>query len=69
MENTEAVEQKRLQFDSGEAVCLMAGIGRAQMYALIARGEFPKPVKLGRAARWERGEVQAWMRAKMEQRK
>lgn len=35
---------------------------RSHIYALIAKGEFPAPIKLGRrSARWLESEVQAWM--------
>ena len=34
---------------------------RSAIYALIARGEFPKPVKLGRrVACWSQREISAW---------
>jgi predicted DNA-binding transcriptional regulator AlpA len=30
-------------------------------YKLIGDGLFPKPIKLGRRARWRRSEVETWM--------
>lgn len=60
------MEQKELQFDPLEIVCRTVGLKRSQVYALMARNAFPKGVKLGsRAVRWERSEVQAWMRDKL----
>jgi prophage regulatory protein len=35
---------------------------RSHLYALVAKGEFPSPIKLGlRSTRWLEAEVQAWM--------
>lgn len=33
---------------------------------MIARGELPKPVKLGRRPAWFRDKLEAWMRAKQQ---
>lgn len=42
------------------------GLGRSSLYAKIARGEFPAPVKLGaRASAWINGEVEAWICARV----
>ncbi len=38
-----------------------AAIKRSQIYLLISRGKFPKPVKIGRASRWLESEVQQWI--------
>ena len=43
----------------------MTGLSRASIYALMKRGEFPKPVKLGVQARaWKRSEVAAWIESR-----
>lgn len=34
-------------------------------YKLIQEGLFPKPIKLGRSARWFRSEVESWMRERI----
>jgi prophage regulatory protein len=35
---------------------------RSHIYALVAKKEFPAPIKLGtRSARWLEAEVQGWM--------
>ncbi len=35
---------------------------RSQLYALIAKGKFPKPVKIGeRAVAWRSTEIDAWI--------
>lgn len=42
------------------------GLGRSHIYALAARGEFPKPLKLGdRASAWVAGEVDEWVMARI----
>ena len=45
-----------------------AGIGRSRAYELIARGEFPKPVKLGRSSRFVSTEIDAWIAARIAER-
>lgn len=42
-------------------VCRQAGLGKTAVYALIAGGEFPEPIKLGCASRWSQLEVQDWI--------
>ncbi len=47
-------------------VCAQTGASRAQIYRLIAAGEFPGPVKLyGKASAWPESEVQAWIADKI----
>ena len=42
------------------------GLGRSHIYALAARGEFPKPLKVGdRASAWVEGEVDEWVMARI----
>jgi prophage regulatory protein len=42
------------------------GLRRSHLYGLAARGEFPKPLKLGnRASAWVAGEVDAWINARI----
>ena len=45
-------------------VLTMCGLGRSKLYAMIAEGEFPKPVHLGRASAWPVSELQAWIEAR-----
>jgi prophage regulatory protein len=43
------------------AVLARYGCSRASVYAWIARGEFPQPVKLGRRlVAWQRHELETW---------
>jgi len=38
------------------------GLSRSALYELISRGEFPRPVRLGkRAVGWRASEVAAWI--------
>ena len=38
------------------------GIGRSQAYSLIARDEFPRPVRVGRNVLFVESEITAWVR-------
>ena len=37
------------------------GFGRSRIYQLIAAGEFPQPIKVGKSSRWVKAEVDAWI--------
>ena len=37
------------------------GVSNATLWRLIQRGEFPRSIKLGRAARWEERDVRAFI--------
>jgi prophage regulatory protein len=40
----------------------LTGLGRSQVYALAARGEFPAPLKLSkRCSAWRETEVREWI--------
>lgn len=44
------------------AVEQLVGLGRSTIYAMIAEGTFPKPLKLGkRAVGWRESEITAWI--------
>lgn len=46
------------------AVMQKTGLARATIYAHVARGGFPAPIKLGaRASGWLEAEVDAWLAA------
>ena len=51
-----------------EDVMAAAGVKRTKLYALVASGEFPQPVKIGTASRWSEAEVSAWIAERKEQR-
>ena len=41
----------------------VSGIPKSSRYQMIARGEFPKPIKLGRrAVAWSAAEIAEWQR-------
>lgn len=42
----------------------LVGIGKSQLYRLIAAGDFPAPVKIRRSSRWLSSEVDAWIHAR-----
>lgn len=37
------------------------GCKRAKLYQLVARGEFPRPVKIDACARWPESAVDKWI--------
>jgi predicted DNA-binding transcriptional regulator AlpA len=41
----------------------LAGVGRATWHRLRAAGKVPPAVRLGRAVRWRRAEIVAWIEA------
>lgn len=44
----------------------MLGFGRAHLYNLMKRGEFPQPIKLGhRAVAWPAQTIEAWLAERM----
>lgn len=45
-----------------------AGISRSYAHALIAEGNFPKPVKVGRASRFLSTEIDVWIAARVAER-
>ncbi len=36
--------------------------GRSRIYQLIAAGEFPQPIKVGKSSRWVKADIDAWIR-------
>lgn len=49
-------------------VCRQAGIGQTRVYELMAAGQFPKSVHLGRSVRWSEREVQQWIADRLNER-
>ena len=46
-------------------VLARTGLGRSTLYALVAAGAFPAPVKLSiRAVGWRAEEIDAWLNAR-----
>jgi excisionase family DNA binding protein len=46
-----------------KAAAAMAGVSRATWHRLRAAGKLPPAVRLGRAVRWRRDELVAWIEA------
>ena len=45
-----------------DQVLAIVALGKTQLYALLAAGKFPKPVRIGqRCVRWHAGDVLAWI--------
>jgi prophage regulatory protein len=48
------------------AVQEATGLGRSTIYALIARGEFPRAVKLtGKAVAWPESRIAEWLQSRV----
>ena len=41
----------------------LCGLGKTAWYGLHAAGRVPMPIRLGRAVRWDRRELEAWIAA------
>lgn len=73
-ENTRAEQplpstvEGRTQFAMGNNILLSmkditahCNLSDKYFYALIKRGQFPRPLKLGRASRWRKSDYEAWL--------
>jgi prophage regulatory protein len=50
-------------------LCKRLGLGRSSIYALIQRGEFPRPIPLSaRAVGWSAAEIEQWIAERAAQR-
>lgn len=46
-------------------VCTITGLSRSSIYLYVAKGVFPKPLKLGgKAIAWRWNEVAAWLESR-----
>ncbi len=49
-----------------KVVCARTGLGRSSLYKAIEKGEFPKPVSIGkRAVAWRSDEVDQWIESRL----
>ena len=48
---------------SADEVAEILGISRAHVWKLASSGRLPRPVRLGRAVRWDRKTLEAWLAA------
>ena len=44
-------------------VCQRLTLSRTQLHFMCKRGEFPEPLRLGRARRWREADVDNWIAA------
>lgn len=66
---TQDSAQKRIEADNGTPTTLIdfkqlsqkVCMGRSRIYALIANGNFPPPVKIGTSSRWINPEIEAYI--------
>ena len=69
MNTAEHPQAAPIRFLSLPEVESLTGISKTCIYASIKAGTFPRPVKASkRARRWIESEIQAWMRARVEER-
>ncbi|MDF3680286.1 helix-turn-helix domain-containing protein, partial [Enterobacter hormaechei] len=43
----------------------LTGVSDKWFYKLIQEGVFPKPIKMGRASRWLKSDLEEWLQAKI----
>jgi predicted DNA-binding transcriptional regulator AlpA len=44
-------------------VMQIVGLGRTRIYGMIASGDFPPPIKIGKSSRWRSDFVRDWIEA------
>ena len=44
-----------------EQVAQLTTLGVRTVWSLVSEGSFPRPVKIGRATRWRRSQIMAWV--------
>lgn len=70
MSASEETSQAPLRLLRLPEVLARVAVGRSQWYAMIAAGEAPRPVHLGgRSVAWPEHEVEAWIAARIAERK
>ena len=59
-------QNTQVSFLKQEAVSARTALPKSSMYALIAKGEFPRPVKLtAKAVAWSSAAVDEWIAARI----
>jgi prophage regulatory protein len=49
-------------------LCKRIGLGRSSIYALMKRGQFPRPIRLSeRAVGWRDADIEAWLQSRAAQ--
>ncbi len=63
-----AVDQRQLRLLTLEQVLDKVAVGKTLIYQMVGSGEFPTPIKCGRASRWVECELDEWIAAQMSKR-
>ena len=64
MATTDALRSQVLRRPAVEE---LTGLARSTIYAMLLRGEFPEPIKIGRqAVAWRRSDIERWLAARPE---
>ena len=53
------------EFIDMKFITRLTGLSDKWFYKLIQEGVFPKPIKMGRASRWLKGDLEEWLQAKI----
>ncbi|MGC6028789.1 helix-turn-helix transcriptional regulator [Enterobacter kobei] len=50
-----------------EQVCFATGFKKTTIYEWMRKGKFPRPIKIGRSARWPSCDVERWIADKIKE--
>ena len=64
MPNVEIADQCERVLLSVREVAHMLNLGERTIWKINSTGDFPAPVRIGRAVRWDRREIEAWLAEK-----
>ena len=53
------------EFIDMKFITRLTGLSDKWFYKLIQEGVFPKPIKMGRASRWLKSDLEEWLHAKI----
>ena len=53
------------EFIDMKFITRLTGLSDKGFYKLIQEGVFPKPIKMGRASRWLKSDLEEWLQAKI----
>ena len=53
------------EFIDMKFITRLTGLSDKWFYKLIQEGVFPKPIKMGRASRWLKRDLEEWLQAKI----
>ena len=53
------------EFIDMKFITRLTGLSEKWFYKLIQEGVFPKPIKMGRASRWLKSDLEEWLQAKI----